>query len=71
MTQHAAILHAFERGARLTPMDALSRFGCMRLAARVHDMRMAGLDVRSRLVERGGKQVACYWLHRKSKASKA
>ena len=62
MTQHAAILHAFERGARLTPMDALSRFGCMRLAARVHDMRMAGLDVRSRLVERGGKQVSMYWL---------
>lgn len=71
MTQSARILTALEKGDRITPIDALARFGCFRLAARVRELRERGLDVQSRLVERGGKQVAMYWLRRKPKAGKA
>ena len=60
MSQRSAILAALMKGARLTPVDALQRFGCLRLAARAADLRRAGHDVRCTIVERGGKRVGLY-----------
>lgn len=60
MSQRSAILAALEKGARLTPMDALTRFGSFRLAARVADLRRAGHDVRCVIVERDGRRVGLY-----------
>jgi hypothetical protein len=62
MTQNEAILAALKKGKRLTPIDALCEFGCNRLAARILDLRQAGHDIRSHLVQRGLKKVASYWL---------
>lgn len=42
MSQQDAILEALKRGETLTPKDALERFGCFRLAARVRDLREQG-----------------------------
>lgn len=50
-TQTDRILHALESGVKLTPADALSRFGCFRLAARIYDLRALGHDIQERMVE--------------------
>ncbi len=61
-TQNELILAALRRGERLTPLDALRRFGCFRLAARVDDLRRAGYPVRSAISVEGGKRHAVYSL---------
>lgn len=63
MTQSEQILLYLKTGARLTPIDALQRFGCFRLAARVADLRGEGHDIRTdTLVTAQGKRVAEYRL---------
>lgn len=61
MTQNDQILLALKKGARLTPLDALQKFGCMRLAARIYDLRWEGWEIHSRQRQlEGGKQCAEY-----------
>jgi len=44
-----------------TPLDALKLAGCMRLAARVHDLREAGIEVHDRWVKtEDGKRFKSY-----------
>ena len=64
MTQQSQILAFLRAGRVLTPLDALRRFGCLRLSARAFDLRGAGHDVRCRLVMVGPrrKRVGLYWL---------
>lgn len=64
MTQNTQILAALERGP-LTQLQALSEVGCMRLAARVHDLRLAGHTIVSEKVYTNGKTFARYRLVRK------
>lgn len=61
-TQTTQILKALKKGARLTPMDALKRFGCFRLGARIADLRKAGHDIKTRIVHKDGKNFAEYYL---------
>jgi len=61
-SQEKRILEALRAGDKLTPLDALDRFGCFRLGARIHDLRRKGWPIESEIVERGGKRVAVYWL---------
>jgi hypothetical protein len=61
MTQSEMILEALQRGEILTPLDALKRFGCFRLGARVYDLRCEGHLIDKRLIDVGnGKHVAAY-----------
>lgn len=63
MTQNQAILAHFRRNKTLTPLEALKLFGCLRLAARVHDLRTEGHNVAvTRWKTHAGKTVALYWL---------
>lgn len=41
-SQRDRVLAALEAGEEITPVDALRRFGCFRLGARVHELREAG-----------------------------
>jgi hypothetical protein len=59
-TQTVAILTALREGAELTPLDALQRFGCFRLGARIWDLRHRGHSITSRWVEAGGARVKAY-----------
>lgn len=59
-SQADAILYALEHGERLTPMQALDRFGCFRLAARIHDLKEQGHPITTRIVKRGDAEVAEY-----------
>lgn len=63
MSQKNAILAALKAGRRLTSLDALSDFNCLRLGARIWDLRQLGHDAQSEMVEMAtGKRVARYWL---------
>ena len=57
-----------ESGHRLSPIEALNKFGCFRLASRINELRKQGLDIRTDIVENAdnGKRWAEYWLHRDS-----
>lgn len=51
------------RGATITQLDAIERFGCFRLAARIYDIRKAGLDVHKIMVKTAqGRMFAKYYL---------
>ena len=64
-SQSAQIKAALLRGEKLTPMDALRRFGCFRLGARIWDLRNGhGMDIRTEQHRtESGKIVAAYSLN--------
>ena len=66
MTQDEMILSALKAGNKLTPEDALRRFGCMRLAARINDLRGQGHRIEAEMVDvptrEGTAKVARYWM---------
>lgn len=62
-SQSEQILKHLREVGPLTPLEALDRFSCFRLAARVNDLRADGYDIRTNLIElANGKKVASYWL---------
>jgi hypothetical protein len=50
MTQNQAVLNALRHGS-LTSLEALRDFGCMRLGARIWELRQEGHQIESELVE--------------------
>lgn len=64
-TQAQLILARLKRGERLTPLDAQEDpdIRCMRLGARIYDLKREGHDIQSRMVKTpSGKHVAEYWM---------
>ena len=61
MTQAEAILADLKRGKSITPLDD---YGCLRLGARIYDLKRAGHPIMRRMVEdvRTGKRYAEYWM---------
>jgi len=60
-TQNAQILKHLRAGKHLTPIEALNRYGCLRLASRIQDLEEAGHRILSRMVKLpNGKRVASY-----------
>lgn len=57
-----AILAHLKRGKKITPIEALNRFGCFRLGARIFELRQAGYAINSRMKKVGKKYVAEYSL---------
>ena len=45
MTQKEMILAYMREHGSITPMEALNYCGCMRLSARIHDLRNMGHDI--------------------------
>lgn len=60
MTQTDAIRSYLLSGNSLTPIDALHQFGCFRLAARIDELRKAGLDIETIKEKKNGKSYARY-----------
>ena len=60
-TQCNRILAHLKKGLTITSLEALQMFGCMRLASRIHDLRVRGENI---VVEKvklaNGKSVAQY-----------
>ena len=62
-TQTAMILAHLRAGNEITPLEALEKFGCLRLAARIADLRATGQMINSRIHHApNGKRFAAYRL---------
>ena len=60
-TQCAQICNWLLQGKKLTSLDALNLFGCMRLASRIHDLRERGLNIHAeKIILPSGKRVTQY-----------
>jgi hypothetical protein len=50
-------------GKSITPIEALNKFGCFRLGARIHDLKhKQGFCIEAKTVENEGKRFAEYSL---------
>ena len=47
MTQVDRILRHLRDYGSITPVDALKEYGCMRLGARIYDLKRQGHDIRT------------------------
>jgi hypothetical protein len=61
-SQTAKILEALKKGARLTSLEALNRFGCMRLASRINTLKKEGYNVKGEMISNNGKHYKVYYL---------
>lgn len=64
MTQNEMILGHMLEGKSITALDALNLYGCMRLGARVYDLKRDGYPIESRMITVGpnDKRVSVYWM---------
>lgn len=64
MTQNDAILRDLKRGKKITPLDALDRYGSMRLGARIFDLKKRGFPIVKETVHdrQNGRRYASYRL---------
>ena len=62
MNQEQQILNYLREGNAVTPLLALERFGCMRLASRVHRLREQGYEIETRHKRSNDKVYAEYYL---------
>jgi hypothetical protein len=62
-SQTDAILDYLSKGKTLTPLDALNKFGCFRLGARIYDLKKQGYEFNRIMVKTpSGASVAQYSL---------
>jgi hypothetical protein len=59
-TQNEKIKAYLNKGKSITPMDALNKFGCFRLSARIKNLRDEGLKIATNYVTKGNKTFASY-----------
>jgi len=62
MSQNTQILEYLKQGNRITPIDALSKFGCFRLSGRILELRRLGHDIKTDMVALGKKHFAEYYI---------
>ena len=55
MSQREMILEHMETKGPITPKEALNLYGCMRLGARIYDLKRAGKNISRRMIEVPGK----------------
>lgn len=59
-----SITHRLEswllRGYGITPLQALEKWGCMRLSARIKELRDAGFPIVTEATKQNGKSFARY-----------
>lgn len=60
-SQEQQILEYLQAGHALTPLEALNRFGCFRLGARIWALKKSH-DIQTEMVEENGKRFARYSL---------
>ena len=56
------LVHLVEKGP-ISPIEALELYGCMRLGARIYDLRQLGIQIRSKITKNeNGKRWSVYSL---------
>jgi len=61
MSQTLNILKHLQTGKSITPVDALDLYGCLRLAARINELRDIA-PIKTRMIHKDGKSYASYSL---------
>jgi hypothetical protein len=65
LNQEDLILVALKNGESITPLSALEHFGCLRLSARIWNLRNQGYPIVKRaLTTPQGKVVAQYYMEK-------
>ena len=64
LSQTEAVLAWLNRYGSITPLEALNELGCMRLAARIAELRAEGNVIATVPVQVGGKRWARYIMAR-------
>lgn len=63
-SQKARILAYMLAGNRITPIEALEKFGSFRLGARIADLREEGWNIQSQFVTTStDKRIKQYWIN--------
>lgn len=70
LSQCDRILIHLQSGKTINPLQALNLYDCLRLSARIYDLKQAGFDIDSRLVNEHGVQYAEYSMSLQAKAHK-
>ncbi|OTP90515.1 hypothetical protein B6D12_05985 [Gilliamella apicola] len=70
LSQCERILIHLQSGKTINPLQVLKLYGCFRLGARIYDLKKAGFDIDSRLVNEHGVQYAEYLMSLQPKAHK-
>ena len=52
-------------GKSLTPLEALTLFGCFRLSARIFNLIGYGVPIESKMIELNGKRIAQYTIKKR------
>ncbi len=60
MTQKQMILNHMKEHGAITPLEALQRYGCFRLGARIADLKADGVQIQTEMVKENGKRFARY-----------
>ena len=61
MSQNKQIADYLNKGKKLTTIDALTKFGCFRLASRINDLRNEGMKISTKIITlENKKQIAQY-----------
>lgn len=62
-SQNARILTFMQNGGRITSLEALEKFGCLRLSARIKDLRDRGYAICDEFITvPSGKRVKQYFI---------
>jgi len=65
MTQNEKILSRLKIGRKITSLVAFELFGCLRLGARIWELRKQGHDIKDCMKKtRNGKWVKKYWMEK-------
>jgi hypothetical protein len=49
-------------GNGITPMEALKKWGCFRLSARINELRKFGMPIITETIRKNGKSFANYFI---------
>jgi hypothetical protein len=62
--ENATIISHLKDNGSITPFEALKRYGCMRLGARIFDLRSKGYPIKTEIAK-GSKKYAIYkWVEK-------
>jgi hypothetical protein len=64
-TQQEQIQKHLESGKKITAVMAYEKFGCLRLASRIFNLKKAGLPIITEMVTKNGSTFASYQLVKK------
>jgi len=64
MSQENDVLFHLRNIGPLTPLEALQKYGIMRVASRINDLRRDGYNITTVMTEQSGKRFAKYILEK-------